>query len=385
MKSGFQAAIAGGGCVGLASALLLNRRCGWNVAVVERSPPSNQKSKLPQRALTLSPGATEVLAECGLHSLAWHAFSRMVVWCGEDGPASGNSITFDAAEFGVRALGCVAHEAPLRRALWERAEVCEGIRVISGASLDSVQIEEKAGRLLLDDGNEIDEQLLIGADGAQSQLRSALGIEFHSRDYGQTGLVFEADCSEPDGDTAWQRFADGGALALLPLGENRMSIVWSLPDEHAKQIQRLDPEALAATLNQASASVAGELTTATPIASFPLRRGEAAQACGERYALLGEAARSVHPLAGQGLNLGLGDAEALARVCGEQGDARIGDARVLARFARERARYGQEMSWGIHAINAAFQSALAPLAAQALAAVDRTPPLKRRFAARAMR
>ncbi len=384
-SAGFQAAVAGGGTVGLACALLLHRRCGWHVAVVERSPPRDREGRGPQRALTLSPGAVELLAECGLPSSPGHAFSRMVVWRGEGPPASGNSITFDAAELGVKALGCVAHEAPLRRALWDLADDCAGIRVYSGAELATVRIGEECGYLDLDNGEEIGAELLVGADGAQSKLRSALGIEFHSRGYGQTGLVFEADCSEPGGDTAWQRFSDGGTLALLPLSESRISIVWSLPDERAERLKKLDGEGLRDALNEAGASVAGELVPATPIASFPLRRGRAAQACGERYALVGEAARTVHPLAGQGLNLGLGDAGALARVCGEQGDALIGDARVLDRFARERARYGEEMSLGIHAINAAFEGAFAPLAALALGAVDRLPPLKRRLAARAMR
>ena len=385
MSAGFKAAVAGGGAVGLACALLLNHRCGWDVALVERSAPRKKDGKGPQRALTLSPGAAEVLAECGLPPLPGHAFSRMVVWRGDGGPAPGNSITFDAAELGVKALGCVAHEAPLRRAQWDLAEECGGIRVYSGAALASVRIDEDGGHLHLDNGDEVGAELLVGADGAQSKFRSALGIEFRSAGYGQTGLVFEADCGEPDGDTAWQRFSGDGVLALLPLSESRMSIVWSLPDERAQQLQRLGGEGLKAELNEAGASVAGELTPATPIASFPLRRGQAAQACGERYALVGEAARTVHPLAGQGLNLGLGDAEALARVCEGQGDALIGDARVLGRFARERARYGQEMSFGIHAINAAFEGAFAPLAALALGAVDRAPPLKRAFAARAMR
>ena len=309
----------------------------------------------------------------------------MVVWRGEGGSASGNSITFDAAELGVKALGCVAHEAPLRRALWDLAQECKGIRVYSGAALAGARIDDDCGYLDLDNGEEIGAELLIGADGAQSKLRAALGIEFRSSGYGQTGLVFEADCSEADGDTAWQRFADDGVLALLPLSESRMSIVWSLPDERAERLKRLDDKVLAAELNEAGAGVAGELVPATPIASFPLRRAHAAQACGERYALVGEAARTVHPLAGQGLNLGLGDAEALARVCAGQGDALIGDARVLGRFARERARYGEEMSFGIHAINAAFEGAFAPLAALAMGAVDRAPPLKRVLAARAMR
>ena len=385
MSAGFQAAVAGGGTVGLACALLLNRRCDWDVALVEQSAPRNKKGKGPQRALTLSPGAMEVLTECGLPSLPGHAFSRMVVWRGEGRPASGNSITFDAAELGVKELGCVAHEAPLRRALWDLAQECRGIRVYSGAALTSVRIEEDCGHLDLDNGEEVGAELLIGADGAQSKLRSALGIEFRSFGYGQTGLVFEADCGEPGGDTAWQRFEDDGVLALLPLSESRMSIVWSLPDERAERIRRLDEKGLEAELNEAGAGVAGNLTPATPIASFPLRRGRAAQACGERYALVGEAARTVHPLAGQGLNLGLGDAEALARVCAGQGDALIGDARVLGRFARERARYGEEMSFGIHAINAAFEGAMAPLAALGMSAVDRVPPLKRALAARAMR
>lgn len=419
MSARFQAAVAGGGTVGLACALLLDRRCGWNVALVERSAPRKSEGKEPQRALTLSPGAVETLTECGagregvppspaerirnqggrdalppregrpptqgMHLFPAHAFSRMVVWRGGGGPAPGNSITFDAAELGVKALGCVAHEAPLRRALWDLAQERKGIRVYSGASLASVRIEEDCGYLDLDNGEEIGAELLIGADGAQSKLRSALGIEFRSSGYGQTGLVFEADCSEPDGDTAWQRFEDDGVLALLPLSESRMSIVWSLPDERAEQLKRLDNKGLEATLNEAGAKVAGNLVPATPIASFPLSRGRAEQACGERYALVGEAARTVHPLAGQGLNLGLGDAEALARVCAGQGDALIGDARVLGRFARERARYGKEMSWGIHAINAAFEGAMAPLAAAAMGAVDQAPPLKRALAARAMR
>lgn len=401
MSAGFQAGVAGGGTVGLACALLLNRRCDWDVALVERSAPRDEDGEGPQRALTLSPGAMEVITECGAgregvppstrtrrprsQGFPAHAFSRMVVWRGEGGPAPGNSITFDAAELGVQMLGCVAHEAPLRRALWDRAQQCKGIRVYSGAALASVRLEVECGYLDLDNGEEIGAELLIGADGAQSKLRSALGIEFHSSGYGQTGLVFEADCSEPGGETAWQRFEDDGVLALLPLSESRMSIVWSLPDERAEQLKRLDDEGLEAVLNDAGAGVAGELAPATPIASFPLRRSRAEQVCGERYALVGEAARTVHPLAGQGLNLGLGDVEALARVCAGQGDALIGDARVLGRFTRERARYGEEMSWGIHAINAAFEGAMAPLAALGMGAVDRVPPLKRVLAARAMR
>lgn len=399
MNSGFQAAIAGGGVVGLACALLLNRRCGWNIAVAERAPPRESKGSGPQRALTLSPGAVDVLTHCGLPgsedvppaskaggpSLPGHAFSRMVVWRGEAGPAPGNSITFDAAELGAQALGFVVHEAPLRRALWDQAQACSGIQLYSGAALESVRIGPERGCLELGDGNGIEAELLVGADGAQSAFRSALGIDFQSTGYGQTGLVFEADCGEPGGGTAWQRFSGGGALALLPLGEGRFSIVWSVPDEQAERLQELDGGGLKKALNDASASVAGELTPATPIASFPLRRGQAARVYGERYALVGEAARTVHPLAGQGLNLGLGDAAALADVCRRRGDALIGDARVLARFSRERSRYGQEMSFGIHAINAAFEGAFAPLAAVALGAVNRAPPLKRLLAARAMR
>ena len=302
MSARFQAAVAGGGTVGLACALLLNRRCDWDVALVERSAPRETDGEGPQRALTLSPGAVEVLTECGClgregvppsskagtPSFPAHAFSRMVVWRGEGGPASGNSITFDAAELGVRMLGCVAHEAPLRRALWDLAQQCKGIRVYSGAALASVRIEEDCGYLDLDNGEEIGAELLIGADGAQSKLRSALGIEFRSSGYGQTGLVFEADCSEADGDTAWQRFEDDGVLALLPLSESRMSIVWSLPDERAEQLKLLDDKGLQTVLNEAGAGVAGNLTPATPIASFPLRRGRAEQACGERYALVGK-------------------------------------------------------------------------------------------------
>ena len=409
MNSPIQAAVAGGGTVGLTCALLLNRRCGWKVALVERSAPRDADLDGPQRALTLSPGAREVLSECGVWGDGWerghpaleegvdalvptlskqvpcHSFSRMVVWRGDGGPAQETAITFDAAEQGVAALGYVVREAPLRRALWELAEQRRGIRLHSGAALASVRIEEESGYLGLEDGGEVTAELLVGADGAKSKLREALGIGFESQGYGQTGLVCEVECSEPGGNTAWQRFVDGGALALLPLEETRLSIVWSLPNAQAEQLQQLNEKDFTSALNKASASVAGDLAPVTPIASFPLRRGLAASTSGERYALVGEAARTVHPLAGQGLNLGLGDAEALARVCRDRGDTLIGDARLLGRFARERARYGHEMSSGIHAINAVFGGAAAPLAAHALGAVNRMPPVKRRLAARAMR
>ena len=406
--------MVGGGIVGLATALLLHRRCGWEIVLVEPSPPRDDEGQGPQRALTLSPGAAELLAECGMQPEGsahpgnegvspgnegvpafdeggtpsfpgGHAFSRMVVWHGEGGPAPGNSITFDAAELGVAALGCVAREAPVRRALWQLAEQCPAIRLHSGAALDSLEITDKRGILRLDDGSEIAAELLAGADGVRSRFRTALGIRFYSQGYGQRGLVFEADSDRSGGETAWQRFVKGSTLALLPLGPKRWSIVWSMPDARAERLQSLNENDLKAALNDASASVAGDLTPVTPIASFPLRRGYASRTSGERFALLGEAARTVHPLAGQGLNLGIGDAEALARVCAEQGDAAIGDARVLSRFARERTRYGEEMSFGIHTINAAFTSPLAPLASRAMSAVNRLPPLKRYLATRAMR
>ena len=389
MNTGIEAAVAGGGTVGLACALLLNRRCDWTVALVERSAPRDVHGDGPQRALTLSPGARELLTECGVWGaetmVQCQTFSRMVVWWGQGGPVSGTAITFDAAELGVAALGYVAREDPIRRSLWLLAEENPGIRLYSGAALATVAIEDDCGRLVLEDGNQIVAQLLIGADGAQSRFRTALGVELESHGYGQTGLVLEVECSEAGGDTAWQRFVNGGTLALLPLDEHTLSVVWSVPDSQAERLKQLNDKDLKDALNEASASVAGELSPVTPLAAFPLRRGSVGSASGERYALVGEAARTVHPLAGQGLNLGLGDAGALARVCRDQGDALIGDGRVLARFARERARYGQEMSFGIHAIDAAFGSAAAPLAARALGAVDRIPPLKRRLAERAMR
>ena len=310
----------------------------------------------------------------------------MVVWQGEGGPQPGRQIVFDAAEMGKATLGCVAREAPVRHALWQLAEECAGIRLhAGGGGFKSLSINEERSLLRFEDGSEIAAELLVGADGARSGVRQALGIGFRAQGYGETGLVFEAESERSAGDTAWQRFADGGTLALLPLGASRWSIVWSVPDGQAERLRSLNRHGLKTALNKASASVLGELVPVTPVASFPLRRGFAGRICGERFALVGEAARTVHPLAGQGLNLGIGDAEALARVCAEQGDAMIGDARVLGRFARERARYGREMSFGIHAINAAFGGPAAPLASRGMAAVDRLPPLKRRLAARAMR
>jgi 2-octaprenyl-3-methyl-6-methoxy-1,4-benzoquinol hydroxylase len=222
--------------------------------------------------------------------------------------------------------------------LWQR--VCQHplIRRYCPDRVTGLQAESESVSLQLQDAGMLNARLVFGCDGAASKVRSLAGIETDSHDYHQKGLVAYVETELSHRDTAWQRFLNTGPLAFLPFGEKRCSIVWSLPDDKAEELLSATPEAFSRALDSAFAGTLGKTRLLSNRAAFPLKRSLAKTVLKGRVLLLGDAAHAVHPLAGQGVNLGLRDVSAL-RAAFAEARSRNGDAldlHGLQRWARQR-------------------------------------------------
>src|SRR5690606_7778593 len=201
--------------------------------------------------------------------------------------------------------------------------------------VEALEQDEAGVRLRLDDGGWLQARIAVAADGARSTLRELAGIATTSRDYGQRGVVGYVAGERPHEDTAWQRFLPGGPLAFLPCGDGTSSIVWSMPDDQAARVLALDNDAFADELARAFGDRLGSVEMRSPRAAFPLRLQLADTALAGRLLLLGDAAHVVHPLAGQGVNLGLRDVAGLRElVAGAAGN--WDSPHRLRRWARRR-------------------------------------------------
>jgi 2-octaprenylphenol hydroxylase len=344
VKRDFDVVIVGGAMAGAGTAALLAAMPATEnlrVALVEPRPVPAPAADAPLdlRVSALSRASQTLLERTG----AWPAvaaragaYRRMVVWEQRQDPAGPDALVFDAAELGEPDLGHIGENRSIQAALTAQAEARGVVLLQAGfASLDTGRDVVRVG---LDDGREFRAGLIVGADGAESAVRRQAGIETRGWDYGQRAVVAHLRPERPHGATAWQRFLDTGPLALLPLADGRVSLVWSTLPEEAESLVALDDAAFSARVTEASAGVLGTLAPTTPRASFPLRLLHARRYTGERVALVGDAAHTVHPLAGQGINLAFLDAAALVDVAGDAlaaGDD-PGEARALRRYERWR-------------------------------------------------
>jgi 2-octaprenyl-3-methyl-6-methoxy-1,4-benzoquinol hydroxylase/2-octaprenylphenol hydroxylase len=224
----------------------------------------------------------------------------------------------------------------------------------------------------LADGTRLRARVLVAAEGAESSVRTKLGIAFDGRDYGQRAVVANVATERPHEGTAWQRFQPGGPLAFLPLADGRCSIVWSLPEAEAIRVLALDDDAFRRELGCAFDFRLGEITAASARAAFPLRLRLARRYVEGRCVLAGDAAHVVHPLAGQGMNLGLRDVACLRRVLREAREraSDLGAAHVLRRYERERRSESTLAAHGLDAVERVYGSILEPVAALRGAALE---------------
>lgn len=379
----YQVVIVGAGLVGAAAALALGRQ-GLRAALIERQPPSHPDASWDTRIYAISPASQHFLERLG----AWQRLDRdrvQPVFRMEVAGDARGALRLDAYETGVSHLAAIVEAGRLQDALWQSLQADGSVTLHCPATITSIESGAPYTRIELDDGAVLEAELVVGADGAASRIREWAGLASTLTPYGQSGVVANFDCERPHRGTAFQWFFAGDILAWLPLGGTRMSMVWSTQSAHADELLALDATALAATVQAAGHDRLGVLRVLTPAAAFPLRliRVEAIVAPG--VALIGDAAHGVHPLAGQGVNLGFGDAEALVETLAQHRRTRLGDLRVLQAYARQRAEPVQRMQALTHGLHHLFSDSRAAWLRNAgMTLVNQMPPLKAALVREAM-
>jgi 2-octaprenylphenol hydroxylase len=379
----YQVVVVGAGLVGAAAALALGRR-GLRVALIERQPPPAPTDIWDTRIYAISPAPQRFLERIG----AWQRMDAgriQPVYRMDVAGDAGGAIRLDAYESGVSHLASILESGRLQHALWQAIEADGNVAVHCPASIESIVREASLTQITLADGTTLEAELVVGADGAASRIREWAGLASTLTPYGQSGVVANFECERPHRGTAFQWFFDSDILAWLPLPGNRLSMVWSTRTAHADELVALEAGALTEKVRAAGHDRLGELRLLTPAAAFPLRLIRVESAVAPGVALIGDAAHGVHPLAGQGVNLGFGDAETLAAVLSRQRQGSCGDIRVLQRHARERAepvRRMQALTHGLHHLFADERAGWLRNAGMRL--VDHVPPVKAALVREAM-
>ncbi len=373
----FDVVVVGGGLVGASAAVMLAQQ-GRRVMLLDRQRPTvwSSENQRDLRVFAISPGSARLLSECNV----WDAISNSRAGAYQQmqiTTSAGGELAFHAHQHGLRQLGWIVENNLIQSQLWGQLDNL--VEITAPAEIKQLIPGDRNTRLELSDGSRIRARLLLAADGGRSTVREQLGIATSNRDYLQRALVAELQTEIPNEGVAWQIFLDTGPLALLPLGDGRSSMVWSLPSEQAETALQWEPEKLGAELTLASNNRFGPIKLASRVAGFPLQLQLAKQMRQGRVILLGDAAHQVHPLAGQGVNLGFQDVAGLAQqLTGiELQDSDAMDA-ALEKFERWRISENTLIARGIDGIQRLFADRPG-IGGIGLSMVQRFWPLKDRF------
>lgn len=383
----FDAVIIGGGHVGCAAALAL-RQLGLTVCLVNARPLAT--ALVPEwdlRVFSISPGSEQLLTGLGV----WQRMDgqriapiyRMQV----EGDGGAGRLEFDAMSAGVAHLATVVEGSRLQAAL-EAGLAQAGVVLHAPCVVEDLQWTRDGVVVTLPDYRAVRGKLLLGADGTESMVRARAGISWHYRGYGQCGVVAHLRATIAHQGRAFQWFRGDGVLAFLPLPGDLLSIVWSTDTARAAALQAMDPQAFAAELTAASDAILGDLQAMSAVAAFPLRYGRAERVTGLRVALLGDAAHSVHPLAGQGVNLGFRDIVALAAVLTERsGQSDVAASSLLRQYESRRRRDTMSMvavTDGLHRLFGTGHPLVRLMRSSGMSALDRIPVIKHALMRQAM-
>ncbi len=317
MSEAYDIIIVGSGIVGAATALALARSTSLKIAVLEAkvSDDHQEKARYDHRVSAISLASKTILQNLhcweSIKAKRVSAYTQMHVW----DAAGVGEIHFDSQSIGESLLGYIIEDRVIRRSLQDQFQCYQNIDFLCPAIVDILKEKENQIELVLSDQKTLQTKLLIGADGANSWVRTNANIEFKNYDYAHTAIVATVRTTLPNQATAWQRFLPTGPLAFLPFDDpHDCSIVWSAEHEYAKNLLSLDDEAFCEKLSDEFSKKLGVITSVSQRYSFPLRMRHVKNYVSPHLALIGDAAHTLHPLAGQGVNLGLLDAATLAEV-----------------------------------------------------------------------
>jgi len=396
----FDVAIIGAGIAGSALATALGGN-GLSIALVESRPLT--RPQLPAalderhfdaRVSALTPRSREMLRDLG----AWQAiadyrhcpYGHMTVW---DAEGTGE-IEFDCAEVNAPALGYIVENRAIVAALLDKIAAAADITTISPARLEACSaLSSSRMGVVLEGGDSLQAALVVAADGAESKVREMMGFHTREWDYHHRAIVATVRVEQPHRETAWQRFLPTGPLAFLPLpgspGQHYCSIVWSLREELVDPLLALGDDAFCAELTQAFEGRLGKVLASSPRFAFPLRQRHAVDYVQSGVALVADAAHTIHPLAGQGINLGLQDVAVLADeiLSGQVRGTAPGQLELLRRYQRRRKGENLLMMTAMEGFKRLFEQQSLPLRwlrNAGMRGVGQLGPLKQQLIRRAM-
>lgn len=391
MNKRFDIVVVGGGVTGLTVAALLAKSefaVDLKITIIDAAsrPVCAPSDDVALRVSAVSGGSASLLDDLG----AWSSiecsrfcpYDHMRVWDEALEPESASTLSFDADEFAVQHLGYIVENVLIQHALLSVLDDLD-VELLFDTPIAEIDFNADRHSLHLQSGTTLEPDLIIGADGGRSFVRESAGIGVRRRPYEQTAFVTHLSPENGHRQTASQRFLRDGPLGMLPLADGRISIVWTTTPDTAAQALKCSDEELGEMLTAASDFALGKLTVNGPRGAFPLGAQHAEDYVRRGVALIGDAAHTVHPLAGQGANLGLQDAEELAAViiAALRAGEHPADRPVLRRY--ERARKGANATMmhfmtGLNRLFASDSSVLGELRRTGMQLFNRSGPVKKR-------